>query len=179
MNARLVVISGCSGGGKSSLLAELAARGHAVVDEPGRRIIAEEKARAGSAPPWIDMGAFLRRAIDMARADWLAATQRKGWVFFDRSLIDAASGLEARVGKPIVQLLGVEYRYHRTMFMVPSWPEIYRHDEDRRHGLDAAEAEYRRLLTAYTVLGYEVVILPRTNIGARADHLLAMLAADR
>ena len=33
------VISGCSGGGKSTLLMELARRGHAVVDEPGRRIV--------------------------------------------------------------------------------------------------------------------------------------------
>jgi predicted ATPase len=35
---RFVVISGCSGGGKSTLLAELGRRGHAVVEEPGRRI---------------------------------------------------------------------------------------------------------------------------------------------
>lgn len=31
-----VVISGCSGGGKSTLLSELAARGYHVVHEPGR-----------------------------------------------------------------------------------------------------------------------------------------------
>ncbi|WP_207234152.1 AAA family ATPase [Pseudomonas aeruginosa] len=37
-----VAISGCSGGGKSTLLAELKLRGHAVVEEPGRRIIQEE-----------------------------------------------------------------------------------------------------------------------------------------
>ena len=48
MNDRLVVISGCSGGGKSSLLAELQARGHRVVEEPGRRIIAEETVTGGS-----------------------------------------------------------------------------------------------------------------------------------
>jgi predicted ATPase len=38
----LVVISGCSGGGKSTLLAELAQRGYGVVEEPGRRIVREE-----------------------------------------------------------------------------------------------------------------------------------------
>jgi len=31
---RFVVLSGCSGGGKSTLLAELARRGHSVVEEP-------------------------------------------------------------------------------------------------------------------------------------------------
>ncbi|WP_430985828.1 AAA family ATPase, partial [Escherichia coli] len=65
----LVVISGCSGGGKSTLLAELKARGHAVVEEPGRRIIAEETARGGLALPWVDLAAFLHRAIEMALSD--------------------------------------------------------------------------------------------------------------
>lgn len=39
---RFVVISGCSSGGKSTLLAELGRRGYAVVDEPGRRIVKDE-----------------------------------------------------------------------------------------------------------------------------------------
>ena len=46
---RFVVISGCSGGGKSTLLAELGRRGHAFVEEPGRRIVKEELKGAGSA----------------------------------------------------------------------------------------------------------------------------------
>lgn len=53
--ARFVIISGCSGGGKSTLIDELAKRGHAVVEEPGRRIIADERARGGTALPWIDL----------------------------------------------------------------------------------------------------------------------------
>src|SRR6516162_7665665 len=51
---RFVVISGCSSGGKSTLIAELGKRGHAVVDEPGRRIVKEELASGGSALPWLD-----------------------------------------------------------------------------------------------------------------------------
>jgi predicted ATPase len=46
---RFVVISGCSGGGKSTLLAELARRGHAVVEEPGRRIVQRNGGRRRSA----------------------------------------------------------------------------------------------------------------------------------
>jgi predicted ATPase len=37
MSERFVLLSGCSGGGKSALLAELHARGYHVVEEPGRR----------------------------------------------------------------------------------------------------------------------------------------------
>ena len=39
---RFIILSGCSGGGKSTLLAELARRGFATVEEPGRRIVIEE-----------------------------------------------------------------------------------------------------------------------------------------
>ena len=42
--SRFVILSGCSGGGKSTLLDALAERGFAVVPEPGRRIVAKELA---------------------------------------------------------------------------------------------------------------------------------------
>jgi predicted ATPase len=44
---RFVVISGCSGGGKSTLLIELGQRGYATVEEPGRRIVKDETLGAG------------------------------------------------------------------------------------------------------------------------------------
>ncbi|WP_342236107.1 AAA family ATPase, partial [Inquilinus sp. OTU3971] len=64
---RFVVISGCSGGGKSTLLAELGRRGHEVVEEPGRRIVKQERETGGRALPWVDGTAFARRG--RARAD--------------------------------------------------------------------------------------------------------------
>ena len=72
---RFVVISGCSGGGKSTLLRELARRGHPVVDEPGRRIVKEELEGKGSALPWVNGVAFARRAVELALADRAAANR--------------------------------------------------------------------------------------------------------
>lgn len=77
---RFVVISGCSSGGKSILVAELKTRGYPVVEEPGRRIVREELAAGGSALPWVDHIAFARRAFAMALADRVAAPW-DGWVF--------------------------------------------------------------------------------------------------
>ena len=82
---RFVIISGCSGGGKSTLLAELERRGYAVVHEPGRRIAAEERAGDGRALPWVDPEAFARRAVEMALADRRDAERLGGRVFFDRA----------------------------------------------------------------------------------------------
>jgi predicted ATPase len=170
-----VVISGCSGGGKSTLLAALARRGHAVVPEPGRRIVAEETASGGTALPWIDMAAFARRAIDVALADRRAAAASEGWVFFDRGLIDAAAALQHLTGKPALEPLRQTNRYHRRVFLTPPWPEIYANDAERRHGLTEAMAEYERLREAYCDLGYETVVLDRTDVETRADILLASL----
>lgn len=172
---RFVVISGCSGGGKSTLLAELAGRGYAVVDEPGRRIVQEELAGNGAALPWVDGVAFARRAIAVSRADRVAARRRSGWVFFDRGLIDAASALQHMTGEPALDRIGRRRRYHRRVFFTPPWPEIYATDAERRHDLTAAIAEYDRLLRAYPSLDYEVITLPKVNVAERADVILRTL----
>lgn len=174
MSDRFVVLSGCSGGGKSSLLAELARRGFATVEEPGRRIVAEEVANGGSALPWVDAAAFARRAIDMALAD-IESAPGEGWVFFDRGLVDAAAALEHLTGEPLVQRLVRAHGYYRQVFLTPPWPEIYVTDPERQHGYDEAVAEYHRLVQAYAALDHEAVVLPKVDVAARADFVMAML----
>ena len=173
---RFVVISGCSGGGKSSLLAELGRRGHAVVEEPGRRIVREELSSGGSALPWVDGAAFARRAIAMALADRASAAALEGWVFFDRGLVDAAAALENLTGEQVLATLGQAHRYHRRVFLTPPWPEIYVTDLERRHDFNATLAEYSRLLEAYPSLGYELIVLPKVGVVERADIVLRTLA---
>ena len=175
MSDRFVILSGCSGGGKSMLLEELGARGHATVAEPGRRIVREEIASGGHALPWIDPEAFARRAIAMALADRDAKAGAKGWVFFDRGLVDAAAALSAVTGQPLPEVLSNQ-RYHRRVFLTPPWREIYASDPERRHGWQAAVAEYERLAAIYPALGYDVFVLPRIPVTARADIVLENLA---
>jgi predicted ATPase len=173
---RFVVISGCSGGGKSALLAALARRGYAVVEEPGRRIVKDELDKDGSALPWVDPAAFARRAIAMSLADLAAAGRETGWVFFDRGLIDAETALRQLAGQPTLATSHQARHYHQRVFLAPPWPEIYREDPERRHGHEEAIAEYERLAEAYPALGYEVVILPKIAVEARADFVIARLA---
>lgn len=172
---RFVAISGCSGGGKSTLLGELARRGHSTVEEPGRRIVAEERAKGGQALPWVDMAAFARRAMDLALADRRDAEQKPGVVFFDRGLVDAAVALVHAGGGLEGRDLVEGHRYNRTVFLTPPWPAIYRQDDARRHDLGAAVAEYDRLRLAYAALGYSCVILPHAGVAARADLVCATL----
>ena len=176
---RFVMISGCSSGGKSTLLAELGRRGHATVEEPGRRIVRQELAGGGSALPWANKDAFARRAIALAIADYRAADDRPpGWVFFDRGLVDAAAALQHLTGEPTLDALRHAHRYHRRVFLAPPWPEIYVTDPERRHGFDQAIAEYLRLLVVYPSLGYEVIVLPKVGVADRADFILHTLVGN-
>ncbi|MBY5395492.1 AAA family ATPase [Rhizobium leguminosarum] len=175
---RLVLISGFSGGGKSTLIAEFAARGHATVEEPGRRIVKQELEGDGAALPWVDMAAFARRAIEMAMADHKAAREQSGWTFFDRGLIDPAAAHQHLTGEPILEKLGVAHRYHQRVFLTPPWPEIYTTDPERRHGFDEAVAEYDRLAAIYPMLGYDVVMLPKIAVADRADFILDCLSRE-
>lgn len=176
MSEQFVLITGCSGGGKSTLLAELAARGHHIVEEPGRRIVRQELQSGGRALPWVDPVAFLRRAVRMALADRAAARDLAGWVFFDRGLIDAASALEDLTGEPVLAELAAAHPYHRRVFMAPPWPEIYETDAERRHGFEDTLPEYHRLAKALPALGYEVTALPKAPVSARADFVLEALS---
>jgi predicted ATPase len=153
---RFIIISGCSGGGKSTLLAELGRRGHAIVEEPGRRIVRQELESGGSALPWVDAGAFVRRAIAMSLEDRASASALTGWVFFDRGLVDATAALQHLTGEPALESLATSHRYHRRVFLTQPWPEIYANDPERRHSMESAMDEYFRLLKVYPSLGYEV-----------------------
>lgn len=176
LTARLVVISGCSGGGKSSLLAELRARGFATVEEPGRRIVDEELATGGVALPWVDLEAFCHRALELALQDRQAAQSQSGSIFFDRSLIDAESALQHITGLSMSRASA--YRYYQRVFFTPPWPAIYVQDGVRRHDLRTAVDEYDRLTGAYMASGYEVALLPFTDVASRADFILATLASS-
>ena len=173
---RFVVISGCSGGGKSTLLSELRRRGYEVVEEPGRRIVADELKSSGRALPWVNLTAFAQRAVDMSLDDRDKAAKVSGVVFFDRGLIDAATALEHATGKPFL-LKYSSKRYNQRVFVTPPWPEIYVNDADRRHDLSQALAEYDRLLAAFEFLNYHVEILPKVNVAERADIILERLTS--
>lgn len=172
---RHVILSGCSGGGKSTLLASLRNRGIVTVAEPGRRIVADEMCRGGKALPWVDLEAFAKRAIAMAISDRARFPDAETWIFFDRGLVDAAVALEHATGVAASETLAGTDRFHQEVFLTPPWPKIYRRDGERRQDIDEGIAEYHRLLDAFGQLGYDPVILPKTDVESRSDFILARL----
>ncbi|MDD7909367.1 AAA family ATPase [Pseudovibrio exalbescens] len=167
------VISGCSGGGKSTILSALDRQGHATICEPGRRVVKDQVQNGGTALPWIDLAAFAREAMACCLRDYSAAARLSGPVFFDRSLIDAVTAFEHATGSTEYRAHAHMYRYAQTVFLAPPWPEIYKPDAERRHGLEDAKAEFVRLEHAYQAFGYSTVLIPKAPVAARVNFILS------
>jgi predicted ATPase len=175
---RFVVISGCSGGGKSTLLAELGWRGFTTIEEPGRRVVREELASGGDALPWADATAFVRRITALAKEDHETARTLSGPVFFDRGLIDAAVALEHLTGEKVLADLAARHRYSNPVFLAPPWPELFASDAERRHDFASAVAEYERLAATYPALGYDVTLLPKVSVAERLAFILEQVGTS-
>lgn len=170
--SHLVILSGCSGGGKSSLLEEMAARGYAAMPEPGRQIVREQIACGGDGLPWVDMARFAGLCIERGMRFHETATAKGGIVLFDRSIVDAVNairqhGLATGAGSGVLET----YRYASTVFMTPPWEELFAGDEERKHGFADAVAEYEALTRFYPAQGYTLVDIPRGSVSGRADFL--------
>jgi predicted ATPase len=174
---RLAVVSGCSGGGKSALLAEMAARGYPVFPEPGRQVVKEELLIGGDALPWRDAPRFAERCIARAAYFFNVADPGARPVLFDRSIVDAVAALE-RMGPVPAHCAAAAraYRYGPRVFMMPPWRELFAADSERRHGFEAAVAEHEALMRAYPAHGYATMIVPKAGVRERADFLEAELA---
>ena len=173
---RLVVVSGCSSGGKSTLLAAMHQRGYPIMPEPGRQIVKEQQLIGGTALPWQDSVEFCRMCLVRGMYFFNTATPTDKPVLFDRSIVDAARALIRQgINDDSIQSAITRYRYAQTVFLVPPWPELFVTDAERRNTFAAAEAEYADLLAAYANYGYDVVIIPKASVDDRADFLIHAL----
>jgi predicted ATPase len=170
-----VVISGCSGGGKSALIDALAARGHRTVPEPGRRVVRAALAGEGGALPWEVPGAFAAECLRLALADMEAVGAEAEAVFFDRSGLDALLWLDA-LGLPLPEGADrVLAQRFDLVALAPPWPELRVVDEERRGDMAGAEAEYRALRAGYPARGHRTLVMPKTTVAARICWLGGVL----
>jgi len=176
-----VVLTGCSGGGKSTLLAELARRGHGVRPEAGRQIVREQMQLAGDALPWVDPGKFVEFAASRLFHFFNTTHPQGRPVFFDRGLVDLTSFLELKklaVPPALLRALSV-YRFAETVFVTPPWREIYVDEAERSKSFDEACGEYDALVAGYRRAGYVLVEVPRVGVRARADFIEELLTTSR
>ncbi|MQY43549.1 AAA family ATPase [Epibacterium sp. SM1969] len=170
------LITGCSGGGKSTLCDALSAAGFHIVAEPGRRIIKQEQETGGTAVPWTDMASFLLRVKEVSLQDLDATAARSQPVFYDRGLLDAAVAMAHGDGACPSAYLPTQFPYDAPVILAPPWREIYVSDCDRRHGFDEAMAEFRRIKSFLEKMALETITLPKTSTAERVRLIRRSLA---
>jgi predicted ATPase len=174
---QFVLLSGCSGGGKSSLLAEFGRRGFAIYEEPGRQVVKELQFIGGDALPWGDVDLFLELTISRSIHHLIEAARSDAIAFFDRGIIDQVNGyrmMKREIPKHLRNAAD-RFRYRETVFLVPPWAEIFANDAERKHSLEDAVATYETLIETYRDFGYRPIIIPKTDVAARADFVLEKL----
>ena len=174
MALRRFVISGCFGGGRSSLISELKQRGQYVVPQAGRIIVREQIALGGTALPWNDKLAFAMQLASKALEQYGSVSECNGDMFFDRSIVEVEVFCDLHdLRLPQSYWSTVDTcRYTYPIFLVPPWQEIFESDSERQHGFEAAIQECNALQLKFLANGYRVRVIPQITIAKRVDWIL-------
>ena len=176
---QLFVVSGCSGSGKTALIAALAQRGQVVATEPGRQIVKDEIQRGGDGLPWVNPQRFIDLCAEKAIRDFDRHARLRRRTFFDRGFIDVASAVELTglvAPGPLKDALRLK-RYAPLVFISPPWEALFRPDEERRNTFVEALAEYDVLVPTYRRHGYEIVFIPEMTVPERVSFVLSIVNA--
>jgi predicted ATPase len=175
---RFHVFTGGPGAGKTTLLNQLAARGHAVMDEAGRGIIRHQVATGGGALPWADREKFAELMLSWEMRSRDLAERHPGPVLFDRAIPDVVGYLRLS-GLPVPDhalKAAQNIRYAPRVFILPFWPEIFAEDAERKQSPAEAKATCRVMAETYRGFGYDLVEVPVGPVERRAEFVASMIA---
>ena len=170
-----VVVTGGPGVGKTTLLAELARRGHRTGKDVARELISERR-RKGLAlrPSQLEFAKeVLRRDLEQC----IALKEHDGLIFLDRSPIDSV-GLRHEASPLPRRDLGVlleAFHLESPVFILPPWPEVFTNDPERDQSFTHAVQVHVRTVAWYSGLGYKLNEVPTGPVEQRADYVLGVL----
>ena len=170
------ILTGAFGSGKTTLLEQLRTLGYRTVDEPARRVLAQQRRAGSSGVPERDARRFVDLMLSMAEDDYRRAGPATAPVFFDRGIPDnlayaALSGFDYPAGEDAAQ----KHRYARRVFFAPAWEQIYTHDEERKASFQDASRFGDIVRSVYERLGYALIDIPLLPVTERVNFVLAHL----
>lgn len=180
-NNKLIVITGCSGGGKSTLINELGKLGYAVVREAATEIVKEQLDENGHMTPGQNPNAFCKLLIERSIEDFYRAKAMtdvlESTIFFDRGYLEGI-----RYYKRLNTINSNQYdffikdlRYFDTVFLAPPWEEIYCQNETRKHSFQKSVDDFDKVASFYSVCGYQTIELPKADVIARVQFVLSSI----
>jgi predicted ATPase len=172
-----IVITGGPGAGKTTLLLALQARGYTIVGDSPRTIIQDRIRRGLSPRPNAHESVHETLRMDIENFAHHAATP--GYVFFERSVLDALCGLDrlSPLSESELSEWLAKYQYCSKVFLLPPWKAIYANDDERDHTFEHAETVYTITQEWYRRLDrYQVIEVPRVSVDERCAYVLQALA---
>lgn len=175
----LIVLTGGPGVGKTALLAEFQKQGFTIVQEDARRIIREQMETGGDALPWKNKLHYAQLMLDASCISYknqIIKSPRQ-YIFFDRGIPDTLTyiAMENLIFETELLQEAKQLRYHRKVFILPPWADIYENDDERKQTWQEAEDTFKVMKNTYEKLGYETITVPQASIEKRARFILETL----
>jgi predicted ATPase len=174
-----IIITGGPGAGKTTLLLALQAGGYTIVGDSPRAIIQDRRRRGLSPRP--NAHEFAYETLQMDIENFVLHAAAPGYVFFERSVLDALCGLDlvAPLNESELSTWLSKYQYGSKVFVLPPWKAIYVNDDERDHTFEHAESVYGTVLDWYRRLDrYQVVEVPKVSVAERCKFVLQTLASS-
>ncbi|PCI85892.1 MAG: hypothetical protein COB24_11550 [Hyphomicrobiales bacterium] len=171
----IFALTGASGAGKSTIIAELKRRGFNTQQEIGRELVREQLAQNGKTLPWLDMAAFRELLFHRSLALFDQLYNDNGVCFFDRSFIDAiASFRVTNEAVPQQYLAAAKARqFANPILICTPWSEIYQQDAERKHKFEYALKDHQANIETYQDFGYNFLKIPQLPVKKRVDFILS------
>ncbi len=165
------VLTGGPGSGKTVLIEELKRRGVVCVDEVARKIIQDEMAKGEDAVP-SDVQIRVEKMLIRSIETYQEALKEGKVTVFDRGILDYLAYADHTNTKVSDEFRRTELIYNKKVFILPPWEEIFCNDTERKQTFEEAVEVYQFCFNIYTSHGYEVIVLPKVDINARADFII-------
>jgi predicted ATPase len=176
MNNNYFIITGAMGSGKSTLLHELHKEKFVCVDEPARKILKEQRNIHGPGTPEQDPNLFCHLLLSRSITLYEKYKDTHKPVIFDRGIPDNIGYADFfKVNnRPFINASN-QHRYHKQVFFLPAWKEIYHTDDERKMSYEQSDNFGNHLRKVYTDLGYELVEVPVGSPSFRSAFVLERL----
>lgn len=174
MEGRRIIITGGPGAGKSSLLEALRLKGYACQEEAARRVIQQYYSQ--NCTPWGDRQSFISQVSAQIEKDLQESLN--GLTFFDRGMPDCiAYAREANLPVPeSLQQFDFFAYYHRQVFILPPWSQIYRKEPARQQEFSEAVLLYHSIVSTYQACGFRLTEVPQLPLEERVGFVIDCLS---
>ncbi|KIO78065.1 hypothetical protein TH53_05580 [Pedobacter lusitanus] len=171
--SRKYIISGGPGAGKSTLTDGLRQQGYFCAEEVSRKMIIQEKAKGSFCLPWMDVSCFSVKVLDEMIISWNSAPANE-ITFFDRGIPDIIAYLSvAGIAVPEKYYTSlINYPYHKQVFILPPWQDIYVQDSERWQTFEESVVIYEAIIDTYTDCGFELIEVPKNTSQSRVAFIL-------